>query len=286
MKKLDVYYCGWGEHWKLGQLADNKREILFEYSAEALRRGMELSPLHLRLRSEAYGGFPSHQMNLPGLIADSLPDGWGLLLMDKLFRKNGWSVESLSPLDRLSFVGQRGLGALEFEPSTEEQLEPNEHVSLLTLAKQIKKFNLTDATDAILELAQMGGSPQGARPKVIVYYDKKMKKVASHPFLAASAWLIKYPAKQEHKEVCAIEFLYSELARAGGLEMSETTYFDLSNDLSAFGTRRFDREKGQKIHIHTLAGLLNADYRLPTIFPGTTALSRASCAAGTFKNGA
>ena len=78
MKKIDVYYSGWGEHWRLGQLADNGVQLLFEYSVEALGRKLELSPLHLQLRSQAYADFPSHQMRLPGFIADSLPDGWGL----------------------------------------------------------------------------------------------------------------------------------------------------------------------------------------------------------------
>ena len=77
MKLLTVHYCGWGEDWPLGRLADDGQALLFEYSPEALAQDLELSPLHLKLRADAYGSFPAHLHRLPGLIADSLPDGWG-----------------------------------------------------------------------------------------------------------------------------------------------------------------------------------------------------------------
>lgn len=101
MKKLTVLYKGWGQSWPLGTLADDGRTLLFEYSAQALQRGLELSPRHLKLRSGAYGGFPAHLWHLPGLVADALPDGWGLLLMDKQFRRAGKVPGAVSVLDRL-----------------------------------------------------------------------------------------------------------------------------------------------------------------------------------------
>lgn len=106
-----MHYEGWGERWLLGTLADDGRRLLFEYSAEALRQGLELSPRHLGLRAAAYGDFPDHQMRLPGLVADALPDGWGLLLMDRLFRKQGRDPVALSPLERLAFIGQRSMAS-------------------------------------------------------------------------------------------------------------------------------------------------------------------------------
>lgn len=77
MKQLAVHYCGWGEDWLLGLLADDGATLLFEYASEALAQGLELSPLHLKLRAPAYGDFPPYLHRLPGLMADSLPDGWG-----------------------------------------------------------------------------------------------------------------------------------------------------------------------------------------------------------------
>ena len=116
MKKLRVVYAGWGEHWHLGTLADDGRNLLFEYSPAALAQGLELSPRFVKLRADAYGDFPAHLMRLPGFIADALPDGWGMLLMDRLLRKQGLDPHELSPLDRLAFLGRRTMGALMFEP--------------------------------------------------------------------------------------------------------------------------------------------------------------------------
>lgn len=262
MKKLKVIYQGWGENWPLGILADNDQQLLFEYSSEALKEGLELSPVNLKLQKEAFGNFPAFQMRLPGLISDSLPDGWGLLLMDKIFRKKGTSLSQVSPLDRLSFLGSRAMGAFVYEPHTDEELTSQE-LKLLEIAKEVQKIIHGQASEALPELALMGGSPQGARPKVLVNYDPK-KKIISSDVAIGDPWIIKFQAEGEHKEICALEQVYAELAKKSGLVMAETQYFDLGKGLSAFGSRRFDREKGMKIPIHTLSGVLNADFRIPS----------------------
>ena len=158
MKKLQVFYEGWGERWPLATLADDGRHLLFEYSAEALEQGLELSPRHLALRASAFGGFPEHQMRLPGLVADALPDGWGLMLMDRLFRKAGRPSSGLSPLDRLAFIGTRAMGALTFEPADPLALS-GEDVQLLELAQQAQAVIADKDTEALKALALMGGSP-------------------------------------------------------------------------------------------------------------------------------
>jgi serine/threonine-protein kinase HipA len=168
MKKVQVHYAGWGEHWPLGTLADDGQRLLFEYADEALAQGVELSPLHLPLQRAAFGRFPMHLQRLPGLIADSLPDGWGMLLMDRLFRKHGINPAQCSPLDRLSFIGQRGMGALTYEPATQED-SPAEPVDLLVLARESTLIYTGQESEALLKMALLGGSPQGARPKVLVY---------------------------------------------------------------------------------------------------------------------
>jgi hypothetical protein len=121
MHKLDVHYSGWGEDWLLGTLADDGHTLLFVYSQAALERGLELSPIRLKLRSAAYGGFPTFSHRLPGLVADSLPDGWGLMLMDRVFRREG--VQHPDPLDRLAFIGERAMGALRFVPPHDLQAD-------------------------------------------------------------------------------------------------------------------------------------------------------------------
>jgi len=271
LKTLHVHYEGWGERWLLGSLADNGRELLFEYSPEAIARNLELSPRHLKLRPEAYGDFPDHLLRLPGLLADCLPDGWGLLLMDRLFRKMGRDVASLSPLDRLAFIGARAMGALTFMPADEMSL-PREDVALLQLAREVRTVIAGQDGDALRELAIAGGSPHGARPKALVNYVPGTDMASTGPLSDSTPWLVKFQAQDEHKEACAVEYIYAELARKCGLDMPATRYFDLDAKLACFGVARFDREAGQRVPVHTLAGLLHANFRIPSSVDYTTFL--------------
>lgn len=271
MRALNVFYAGWGEQWLLGRLADDGRKLLFEYSPEALRQKLELSLLHLKLRAEAYGDFPPHLYRLPGLIADALPDGWGLLLMDRLFRQRGLRTASLSPLDRLAFIGNNAMGALVFQPSDNTELEPAD-MTLLALAQEAHHIVSGKDSDALVQLARLGGSPQGARPKVLVNYEPGSGTLSTSDVAEGQPWLIKFQARGEHKEACALENLYARLARDCGLEMPETQYFDLGRTLSAFGVARFDRKGGLRVPIHTLASALHTDFRLPSSVDYTTFL--------------
>ena len=243
MKTVQVRYQGWGENWPLGTLADDGQQLLFEYSPQALDEGVSLSPRHLPLQKQAMGHFPSHQWRLPGLFADSLPDGWGMLLMDKLFRKQGIRPEQVSPLDRLSFIGHRGMGALTYEPDSQGDVLPDT-VDLVALANETALVLQGADTETLQRLALLGGSPQGARPKVLVYYDPAMARISTAPMPAGSGWLVKFQALDEHKEVCAIEAFYAQLASACGLDMPTTRVFDLSPQQSALGIERFDLAQG------------------------------------------
>lgn len=260
MKQLAVYYCGWDEDWLLGHLADDGATLLFEYAPDALAQGLELSPLHLELRAAAYGGFPQYLHRLPGLIADSLPDGWGLLLMDRLFRQQG--LRHPGPLDRLAFIGDRAVGALRFAPAAGlDASEPD--WDLPTLAQESDRVLAGEANVALRELALAGGSPQGARPKAMVQYDAATGNVSTRSDAPGVPWLVKFPAQDEHKEVCAIEQMYAQLARDCGLDMPTSRWFDLSPKLAAFGVARFDRQQGVRVPMHSLAGLLHIDFHLP-----------------------
>lgn len=281
MNVLDVYYAGWGENWHLGRLAENSQQLLFEYSTEALAQGLELSPLQLKLRAAAYGQFPTFQFCLPGLVADALPDGWGLMLMDRLFRAQ--NLPPPSPLERLAFIGERAVGALRFVPAHPAELsEPD--WDLLTLA-QHSQHMLSGAAHAVLrELAVIGGSPQGARPKALVSYAPSTGVVSTRRDATGAPWLVKFPAQGEHTEVCAIEALYLDLARECGIETPDFKLFELTPKLSAIGLARFDRShvaqpslgtpspgtpspaqstRYLRVPIHSLASLLHCDFRQP-----------------------
>jgi serine/threonine-protein kinase HipA len=289
MKKLQVIYNGWGERWFLGTLAESQTAggaagMLFEYSQAAMERGLQLSPMHHPLphsgaASVAFKG-ASHAHGLPGFIADALPDGWGMLLMDRALRKLGRDPRSVSVLVRLAIVGERALGALSFEPA-EDDILPAERLELRALAQQVLDLQAdhsagTDKADVQLRhLMQLGGSPQGARPKVLVDFNARTGLVSSGIALAGSAtpWLMKFPAESEHREVCAIEELYARLARAGGMEMPRSRVFELGAKHSAFGVERFDRvviaqgkeRSAIRVPIMSMAAYLQADYRLPSL---------------------
>lgn len=263
MKKLNINFCGWGQHWHLGTLAHEGRTLLFEYSDEALRRGVELSPIYLKLRKVAYADFPSAQDNLPGLIADSLPDGWGRILMDRCFQKDGRDLAGISPLDRLAFISDRAMGALVFTPPDELSRDP-EYQELRVLAEGAQAVLAGQDTAILEQLALSGGSPHGARPKVLVQYNTATGQVSTDRTAPGAAWLVKFQAQGEAKEVCVIEMLYAAMAERCDLDMPATKYFDLTPKLAGFGIERFDRKQGMRVPTLSLAALLDDNFRLPT----------------------
>ena len=280
MKKLQVIYDGWGERWPLGTLADTGREIMFEYSPQAVERGLQLSPMHQPLprAGAAAVSFKGevHSYGLPGFIADALPDGWGMLLMDRALRKLGRNPREVSVLERLTIVGERAMGALSFEPSDEDIL-PVEKLQLKELAKEVIALQADENSGAgkadaqLRHLMQLGGSPQGARPKVLVDFNARTGQLSSGMPLTGSAtpWLMKFPAESEHREVCAVEELYARVARLGGMDMPRSRFFDLGTKHSAFGVERFDRVVKDKqvlrVPIMSMSAYLQADHRLPSL---------------------
>jgi serine/threonine-protein kinase HipA len=285
MKKLGVIYNGWGERWPVGTLLDVGSTIAFEYATEAIARGLQLSPIHHLLPRAAAAPltFKGERAfhGLPGFVADSLPDGWGMLLMDKALRRAGREPASVSVLERLAIVGDRAIGALSFEPA-QEDTSPQVELHLKDIAKRIaelqqdKTWTEKDAPDGLKQLLRLGGSPQGARPKVLANFNARTGVVSTGEVSAGAAtpWLIKFPAEREHKDVCAMEELYARVARHAGHDMPKSRKFDLGAKYSAFGVERFDRalvknKQGNKtllrIPIMSLSAMLQADHRLPSL---------------------
>lgn len=284
MKKLRVIYNGWGEHWNLGTLAEGGGIFLFEYSNEAAMRGLQLSPMHHPLprpgaASAAFSGERAFH-GLPGFIADALPDGWGMLLMDRALRQRGRDPRTVSVLDRLAIVGNRAMGALSFEPAEEDML-PAEQLELKALARDVAALqndasaNEAQAEAQLRHLLQLGGSPQGARPKVLLDFSSRTGSASSGLPLKGSAtpWLVKFPAQGEHREVCTLEAWYADVATKGGIEMPRHRAFDLGIRHSAFGVERFDRlvlangaqRSVLRVPLLSLSAYLQADHRLPSL---------------------
>ena len=269
LEQVDVYYEGWGERWLWGTLVSTtaitgRPQIVFEYSNEAKSRGLELSSYTLPLEGpQLRRGFPSHHLGLPGPVYDSLPDGWGMLLMDRLFRRHGRNTARIGPLERLAYIGNNAMGAMSFEPVVPEGQEPQAHIPLELLAVEIREVLKGEGGEFLQTLLLVGGSPQGARPKALVYRDPQSAAFTTAARPDFEAWLIKFPAKEEHPEVCAIEMVYAECLRMCGIQTPDTQHFSLPNGLAAFASKRFDRIDGQRVPMQSLAAFTGADYTSP-----------------------
>ncbi len=268
LKQVDVYYEGWGERWRWGTLVattllSGRPQVAFEYSDEAKSRGLELSSFKLPLAgAKLRRNFPSHQMGLPGPVYDSLPDGWGMLLMDRLFKRRGLNASRIGPLERLAYIGSNAMGAMSFEPVAPEALEPPVEIPLGLLAAEVQDVLNGDGGEFLQKLLQVGGSPQGARPKALVYRDPQTEAFTTVAAPGLEAWLIKFPARQEHPQVCVIEMVYAECLRACGIQTPDTRYFSLPNGLAAFASKRFDRQHGMRVPMQSLAAFTEADFQV------------------------
>lgn len=246
LRQIEVIYG----NRPVGRLALTKEGLCaFEYSAEWLGSGFSISPFELPLKSGVFiaksrpfdGGF--------GVFDDCLPDGWGLLVLDRYLQQNGINPRTLTLLDRLALVGSAGRGALEFRPDR-SLVSKQDYVDFEKLALEAEQIlgNEDYSGKGIEEFQYRGGSPGGARPKIFTRYDGK-------------EWLVKFRAKNDSERIGAEEYNYSLLAKKCGIEMPETRLFEGKY----FGVERFDRTPKGKLHVISMAGLVGADYRLPSI---------------------
>ena len=269
LEEVEVYYDGWGEYWLWGTLVSTtainvRPQVVFEYSDEARRRGLELSSFTLSLAGDKLRkGFPAHQLGLPGPVYDALPDGWGMLLMDRLFKRRGLNAARIGPLERLAYIGVNAMGAMSFKPVAPEALALQEPVSIDLLAVEVREVLSGEGGEFLQRLLLVGGSPQGARPKALVYRDPSDGIFTTAAYPGFEPWLIKFPAREEHPEVCAIEMVYANCLRRCGIETPDTQYFDLPNGLAAFASKRFDRQDGLRVPMQSLAAFTGADFRSP-----------------------
>lgn len=266
VKLLNVFLKG-RQRRKVGRLAAQNRRILFEYDATFLSSGLEISPFHLPARSGTMAGDPTIFDGLFGVFNDSLPDGWGRLLLDRAVERLGIARGELTPLDRLAYVGPIGMGALSYEPGHSRSDEGSIVLELDHLANAAAKV-LAGEQGAVLDtLLKLNAASSGARPKVVAQVSADKKKLihgaeALRP--GYSHWIIKFPSAVDDSGAGAVEYAYSLMARMAGIAMPETHLFRAKRK-SYFGIKRFDRDGDRRIHMHSLAGLLHADHRTPSL---------------------
>ena len=272
MKILSVYYHGGStDKIKLGDLSFYDRRGQFEYSEEALASNIQLSPYHLGLKSGLISGPEGPFNGLHGLFNDSLPDGWGLYMMDKAFRKNMVDLSTITPIDRLAFIGDRAMGALSFQPDEGQKyltISKGE-VDIDRLAEESINIYMGELDSVVDQLADVGSPSGGARPKALlgVKGDHAISGTHSLPD-GYSHWLMKFPTGKtpDKRSEGAIEYLYSEMARNAGIDFPETRLMPGKDGNQYFMVNRFDRaSNNRRYHMHTLAGLLNLNFREPQV---------------------
>jgi serine/threonine-protein kinase HipA len=267
VKEIKVGLDFGNETVPIGRLAIRDRTIYFEYFPSFLRRGMEISPRILPLKpgvfSFSYGLFDG----LPGVFNDSLPDGWGRLLFDRLMRSKGISPAEITPLDRLAHVGQYGMGALVYEPDYSFD-ETAQGIDLNKLAEQAQQVLAGSAEDVFQELLTLNGSSAGARPKAMIGVDASRQRIChgvSGLPEGYEHWLVKFSNTQDGTDAGAIEYVYALMAQEAGVQMPEVHLFPANKGPGFFAVKRFDRQGTKRIHMHTASGLLHADFRMPSL---------------------
>jgi len=255
-------------HLKLGRLAIKDRRIYFEYDSTFLECGLEVSPFKLPLKAGVLVCEDRVFEGLFGVFNDSLPDGWGRLLLDRQVRRHGIAPEHLTPLDRLTHVGEHGMGALVYKPDVSDHISHGEYINLDHLAQESMEAIEGEAEEVIAELLDLSGSSCGARPKVMVGVSQGDKRIihgrCTLP-VGYSHWMVKFASLNDLKDIGAVEYAYSLMARAAGVDVMPTALFPAKRGAGYFGVQRFDRQGESRLHVHTISGLLHADHRLPSL---------------------
>lgn len=275
----------WGRRIGAVALEDGQTHAAFQYDPQFVGSGIELSPLVMPLSNDVYV-FPALPYQtfhgLPGLLADSLPDRFGNALIETWLASQGRSPETFDPVERLCYIGARGMGALEFAPVIGPRSRRATHIdvaALVQLASQIlterasfdASFDGERREEALRDILRVGTSAGGARAKAIIAWNPATNEVRSGQVPAGEGfeyWLLKFDgvAGNKDKELedpqgyGAIEYAYTQMARAAGIDTSDCRLLE-ENGRRHFMSRRFDRVAGgDKLHMQSLCALGHYDF--------------------------
>ena len=266
IKELKVGLNFGSEIQPVGRLAIRDGIIYFEYDNAFLETNLEISPLKFPLQRGVIELPRTPFEGLAGVFNDSLPDGWGRLLFDRMLRAEGILPNEVTALDRLAYVGLNGMGALVYEPD-ESPNHYDEKINLDVLASQTEQVLEGESGEVINELLALNGSSAGARPKAMIGLDSQRKNISHGTGDLKDGfehWIVKFPNTQDGNDSGAIEYIYSIMAENAGLEMPATHLFPSQKGSGYFAVKRFDRDKNKRFHMHTVSGLIHSNYRFPS----------------------
>ena len=254
IKSLQVFY----NEKKVGTLALMKNNIVaFEYDNEWINNGFSISPFSLPLKKQVFIPKIDPFDGLYGVFSDSLPDGWGRLLVDRMLNSQNINPREISQIDRLAIVGETGMGALSYKPKYNLLEDKDYQEDYDNLALSCKKILNTEYSADLDNLFRLGGSSGGARPKILTKIDNE-------------DWIIKFPSSLDESNIGRLEYLYSVCAKKCKIDMPETKLFPSKISSGYFGIKRFDRKKLstgpiRKLHMISVSGLLETSHRIPNL---------------------
>jgi len=287
----------WGARIAAVSIGESARYATFQYDPAFVHSGVQVSPLRMPLREEPYNfpGLPEDAFSgLPGLLADALPDRWGRALVDAWLASQGRDESTFDVVQRLCYVGTRGMGALEFQPAHDPGVPDSADLrvdALVSLASEVlaeraefvAELAANPDEEAMRQILAVGTSAGGARPKAIIAYNDATGQVRSGQLEAGEGfqqWLLKLDGVSragdhgftDPEGWGAVEYAYSKMARAAGVEMTECRLLE-ENGRRHFMTRRFDRPvDGGKLHMQTLGALEHVSYNEPGTYSYEQAL--------------
>lgn len=284
MKRNMVQVKLWGT--TIGYLLQEENGIVgFQYDEDFIRSGIEVSPVKMPLSNRTYS-FPALAEEtfhgLPGLVADSLPDKFGTIVINRYLESQGRSNDSLSIIEKLCYTGKRGMGALEYEPAQEITLvdEKIDIDALTKLASDIlsskEEFHVQKNDKMMAQLMESGSSVGGARAKTLIAWNPETNDIRSGQINAGSGyeyWLLKFDNIKNNRdkdltpddgEYTKVEYAYYLMAQNAGINMSECRLYK-ENGSAHFMTKRFDRkgENGEKVHMQSLCALAHMNFNIP-----------------------
>ena len=255
IKSLQVFY----NEKKVGTLALMKKNniVAFEYDNEWINNGFSISPFSLPLKKQVFIPKIDPFDGLYGVFSDSLPDGWGRLLVDRMLNSQNINPREISQIDRLAIVGETGMGALSYKPEYNLLEDKDYQEDYDNLALSCKKILNTEHSADLDNLFRLGGSSGGARPKILTKIDNE-------------DWIIKFPSSLDDNNIGELEYLYSVCAKKCKIDIPETKLFPSKISSGYFGIKRFDRKKLstgtiRKLHMISVSGLLETSHRIPNL---------------------
>lgn len=279
----------WGTRIGVVMQEDTGAIARFNYDKKFLKSQIEVSPIVMPLSEQVYS-FPALSLGtfkgLPGMLCDSLPDKFGTKLVERYLAEQGRTIQDFSSVERLCYVGNRGMGALEYVPAKKYFDTPDQSINLDTLVQlasdilsEKKSIHIQRNDCAMEQIIKVGTSAGGARAKAVIAWNEQTKDIRSGQVDAGKGygyWLIKFDGIKNNKdkgdvedgpEYTRIEYAYYMMARAAGIEMSECRLYE-ENGNYHFMTKRFDRnpDNGSKIHMQSLGAMAHYDFNEPGMY--------------------